>query len=82
MLVVTATSGGETFCFFSDLVPTAAHLTPTWVAAFDLYPLESIDSKIRWLGQAARENWVCGFGHDTEVDFARVEQSGASFRLK
>jgi glyoxylase-like metal-dependent hydrolase (beta-lactamase superfamily II) len=75
MMVVTARSAGETFCFFSDLAPTTAHLTPTWVAAFDLYPLECIDTKTRWLGRAARENWVCGFGHDCEVAFARVEET-------
>ena len=31
MMVVTAESGGETFCFLSDLVPLAAHLQPTWI---------------------------------------------------
>jgi glyoxylase-like metal-dependent hydrolase (beta-lactamase superfamily II) len=75
MLVVTASSGGETFCFFSDLVPTVAHLTPTWVAAFDLYPLECIDTKTGWLSRAAREQWICGFGHDCETAFARVERT-------
>jgi glyoxylase-like metal-dependent hydrolase (beta-lactamase superfamily II) len=74
MLLVTAASGGQTFCFFSDLVPTTAHLTPTWVAAFDLYPLESIEMKTRWLGRAADEGWICGLGHDCEVGFTRVER--------
>jgi glyoxylase-like metal-dependent hydrolase (beta-lactamase superfamily II) len=81
MMVVTAASGGETFCFFSDLVPSTAHLTPTWVAAFDLYPLECIDTKIHWLGRAASEKWICGFGHDCEVAFARVQRSGTGFSL-
>jgi len=81
MMVATAASGGETFCFFSDLVPTVAHLAPTWVAAFDLYPLESIDTKTRWLTRAARDNWICGLGHDCERAFVRVQQSGTSFRL-
>jgi glyoxylase-like metal-dependent hydrolase (beta-lactamase superfamily II) len=75
MLLVTAASRGGTFCFFSDLVPTTAHLTPTWVPAFDLYPLESIDSKIRWLDKAAREGWFCGLGHDAEVAFTRVRRT-------
>jgi len=74
MMLVTASSGGETFCFYSDLVPTTAHLTPTWVAAFDLYPLESIEMKTRWLGRAADENWICGLGHDSEIGFTRVER--------
>jgi len=79
MMVVTAKSAGHTFCFFSDLIPSAAHATPSWVAAFDLYPLEAIDNKIRWLSVAARENWLCGFGHDPEVAFAGIEKSGQSF---
>jgi len=85
MMVVTASSRGETFCFFSDLVPTTAHLTPTWVAAFDLYPLECIDTKTRWLDQAASENWICGLGHDCQTAFVRVERTEgkhAGFRAK
>jgi glyoxylase-like metal-dependent hydrolase (beta-lactamase superfamily II) len=72
MRIITAASRGQTFCFFSDLVPTTAHLQPTWVLAFDLYPLESIQSKIRWLGAAVEGGWVCAFAHDSEVGFARI----------
>lgn len=81
MMIITAQSGGECFCFFSDLVPTATHLTPTWIMAFDLSPLETIDNKILWLGRAARENWWCGFAHDPTVDFARVAPAGNKFEL-
>ena len=79
MAVVTAASGGSTFCFFSDLVPTTAHLTPTWVAAFDLFPLECIDVKTRWLTWAAREKWICGFGHDSQVAFTKVEEKEGKY---
>jgi len=72
MCVVTAESGSQTFCFLSDLVPSVPHLTPTWVAAFDLYPLESIESKTRYLAQAIEEKWICGFGHDSGVAFTRI----------
>jgi glyoxylase-like metal-dependent hydrolase (beta-lactamase superfamily II) len=74
LCVVTATSGGQTFCFWSDLVPTVNHTQPTWVAAFDLDPLEVIDQKSRWLARAADEQWICGFGHDPVVGFARIER--------
>jgi len=72
MMVVTAESRGETFCFLSDLVPTAAHLQPSWVAAFDLYPLQTIETKTQWLTGAAEGNWLCAFSHDPGIDFARV----------
>jgi len=79
MAAVTATSAGQTFCFFSDLIPTAAHVTPTWVAAFDLYPLQSIETKARWLEKAVRGHWICGFGHEPETAFARIKKAGESF---
>jgi glyoxylase-like metal-dependent hydrolase (beta-lactamase superfamily II) len=72
MMVITAESRGGTFCFFSDLVPTAAHLQPTWVAAFDLNPIETIDTKMRWLGAAVEGRWWCSFAHDATVAFARI----------
>jgi glyoxylase-like metal-dependent hydrolase (beta-lactamase superfamily II) len=73
MMVVTAESGGDTFCFLSDLVPTHAHLQPSWVSAFDLYPLQAIETKTVWLSRAAERRWICAFAHDPSVDFARIE---------
>jgi glyoxylase-like metal-dependent hydrolase (beta-lactamase superfamily II) len=72
MMMVTAESRGQTFCFLSDLAPTAAHLQPTWVPGFDLYPLDSIDSKMVWLTRAVEERWLCGFAHDTEIAFTKI----------
>jgi glyoxylase-like metal-dependent hydrolase (beta-lactamase superfamily II) len=72
MMVVTAESQGQTFCFLSDLVPSTAHLPPTWVMAFDLYPLQTIDSRTHWLNRAVEGNWLCAFAHDPEVAFTRV----------
>ncbi len=72
MTVITAESGGKTFCFLSDLAPTAAHVQPSWIAAFDLYPLQAIETKMRWLKAAAEGQWTCGFAHEVNLDFARI----------
>jgi hypothetical protein len=72
MMVVTAESQGQTFCFLSDLLPMTPHAQPTWVTAFDLYPLQSIESKTQWLEAAAKGGWICGFSHDSETAFARI----------
>jgi len=81
MMVVIVRSGGETWCHMADLAPYAAHVTPTWVAAFDLFPLETIQSKTELFGRAAAEGWWCSFGHDPKVNFARVAESGGRFSL-
>jgi glyoxylase-like metal-dependent hydrolase (beta-lactamase superfamily II) len=71
MMVVIIRSRGETLCHLADLCPYACQITPTWVAGFDLFPLETIASKQALLGRAAREGWWLSFAHDPRVTFAR-----------
>jgi len=83
MMVVTAESRGQTFVFLSDLVPSSSHLQPTWVMGFDLYPLETIASRTEWLSRAVAGEWLCGFGHDHQIAFARIRKDPkASFALR
>jgi len=82
MMIVLAKSRGETWCNLSDLAPFAGHITPTWVAAFDLYPMETIATKTSVLQQAADEGWHCSFGHDPRVAFARIETAEGKWRLR
>jgi glyoxylase-like metal-dependent hydrolase (beta-lactamase superfamily II) len=77
MQAVVVTSGGKTACYISDLIPTTAHLDLTWLMAFDLYPLETINSKRRYYAQALPEKWLTVFTHDDAVPWAYVEQEGA-----
>jgi len=72
MMVVTVESQGATFCFLSDLVPGVAHLQPTWIPAFDLFPLESIETRTTWLRKAVEGDWLLGLGHDCGQPFVRI----------
>ena len=63
----------------ADLVPTAAHIKPTWVAAFDLYPLTTIETKTRILTEAAQQGWQLGFGHDMQHSFVTITED---FKIK
>src|SRR5437667_305738 len=42
---VIVQSRGLTACYISDLIPSSAHLDITWGMAFDLYPLQTIESR-------------------------------------
>jgi hypothetical protein len=81
MMIVLVRSGGETWCLLSDLAPYTGHITPTWITAFDLYPLESIATKSDLLPRAAREGWWCSFGHDPAVRFAKIAVEGGKWRM-
>jgi glyoxylase-like metal-dependent hydrolase (beta-lactamase superfamily II) len=72
---VLVRSGGQTACFVSDLVPTTWHLDLTWVMAYDLFPLETIESRKRFYQAALREDWLVIFTHDPTTPFARLEKN-------
>jgi glyoxylase-like metal-dependent hydrolase (beta-lactamase superfamily II) len=74
MQAVILRSGGKMACYISDLIPTSAHLDPNWVMAFDLYPLETVESRKRYYAQAIPERWLTMFTHDPSVPWAYVEK--------
>lgn len=74
MQAVMLRSAGKTACYISDLIPTTDHLEPTWVMAFDLFPLETIESRKRYYSQAVPERWLTVFTHDARMPWAYVEK--------
>lgn len=75
MCVVTLDGGGaEVGVFWADLVPTTAHLPYAWVMGFDLYPVDTVENKKRWLPRAAAEGWLCIFEHDPDVPVATLSE--------
>jgi glyoxylase-like metal-dependent hydrolase (beta-lactamase superfamily II) len=75
MQAVLIESQGKTACFTGDLVPTTAHLDPTWAMAFDLYPLDTIESRKRLYAEAIPNHWLLIFTHDHNTPMAYVEKN-------
>jgi glyoxylase-like metal-dependent hydrolase (beta-lactamase superfamily II) len=66
-----------TACYISDLMPTTAHIDLTWGMAFDLYPLQTIESKKQYYARALPEKWLTVFTHDPKTPWAYVEKDEA-----
>jgi len=81
MMVVIVGDGRDKWCHLADLAPYGAQITPTWVAGFDLFPLQTIETKTQLFGRAAAEGWRCSFGHDPKISFARVVERDGKFAL-
>jgi glyoxylase-like metal-dependent hydrolase (beta-lactamase superfamily II) len=61
-------------CYISDLIPTTAHIDIAWGMGFDLYPLQTIESKKRYYAKAIPEKWLTVFTHDPRTPWAYVEK--------
>ena len=73
MQAIMIESGGKTACYISDLIPTTAHLDLTWVMSYDVYPLETIESRKRFYARALPEKWLTIFTHDHSTPWGYLE---------
>jgi glyoxylase-like metal-dependent hydrolase (beta-lactamase superfamily II) len=61
-------------CYISDLIPTTAHIDINWGMGFDLYPLQTIESKKQYWANAIPDKWLTIFTHGVETPWAHVEK--------
>ena len=76
MQAVILRGAGQTMCYISDLIPTTAHLDLTWVMAFDLFPLETIESRKQFYAEAIPGKWLVAFTHDPAIPWAQLQMEG------
>lgn len=76
-MCIVLLDGGEEQkgAYWADLVPTAAHVPYAWVMGYDLYPLETVAGKQKWLPRAAEGGWLCIFEHEAEQPLGRLVET-------
>jgi glyoxylase-like metal-dependent hydrolase (beta-lactamase superfamily II) len=70
---VKITGGGKTLAFVADLLPTRHHIPLPWIMAYDLYPLETLETKRLWVRRIVEEGWIVVFGHDPDIAAATLQ---------
>lgn len=73
MAIVLVDGGdGPGVAYLADLAPTSSHVPTTWVMAYDLFPVTTMESKGHWLPRIAAERRLCLFEHDPIHPAARL----------
>jgi glyoxylase-like metal-dependent hydrolase (beta-lactamase superfamily II) len=80
--VVEVRRGADRMLYLSDLCPTATHLNPAVIAAYDDAPDDTYLSKIHWLKQAEKEGAVVIFPHGNDVKAGYLETTKEGRRLR
>jgi methylmalonyl-CoA epimerase len=62
--IIFIESGGRTAVFVADMIPTAAHLENAWVMSYDLFPLDTLAFKRRFMREAIDREYLIFFEHD------------------
>jgi glyoxylase-like metal-dependent hydrolase (beta-lactamase superfamily II) len=69
-------SGGHHALGLADLCPLAPHRRPRWIPAYDLYPVETLAAKRRWLSAAEEGGWALLLNHEPIHPAGRLVRRG------
>jgi glyoxylase-like metal-dependent hydrolase (beta-lactamase superfamily II) len=67
-------SEGQVAFFLGDLIPTVSHLPLPYIMGYDLYPMQTLETKRKVLERAAQEDWLLIFEHDPKVAMGHVRK--------
>jgi glyoxylase-like metal-dependent hydrolase (beta-lactamase superfamily II) len=70
--VVLIEDSGECGIYWADLMPTTSHVRIPYIMGYDLFPLDVIREKERYIKKAVEENWTCFFEHDPKYTNGRI----------
>jgi glyoxylase-like metal-dependent hydrolase (beta-lactamase superfamily II) len=81
--VVILESRGETALFVADMTSLHYHLERlAWVPAYDLEPMESIETKRYWQQWAVEREALIIFQHDAQVPVGWLKPDGRNFKVE
>jgi glyoxylase-like metal-dependent hydrolase (beta-lactamase superfamily II) len=80
--IVLIESGGRTAVFAADLIPTTAHVDEAWIMGYDLYPMDTLAFKRRFVREAIDREYLVFFEHDPEVAAGYIREENGRKRVE
>jgi methylmalonyl-CoA epimerase len=74
--IVYLESDGRTAVFVADLIPTIAHIQDPWIMGYDLFPMETLAFKRRFIREAIDREYLILFEHDATVAAGYIRERG------
>jgi methylmalonyl-CoA epimerase len=74
--IVFIESDGKTAVFVADLIPTTAHIRDVWIMGYDLFPMQTLDFKRRFIREAIDREYLIFFEHDPVVSAGYIREQG------
>jgi methylmalonyl-CoA epimerase len=74
-------SKGKTAAFVADLMPTTVHVPAPWIMGFDLYPMDTLAAKKRFVKDAIARETLVFFEHDPAVAAGYIREQDSKLRV-
>jgi methylmalonyl-CoA epimerase len=74
-------SGGQRAVYPADLLPTSAHVGAAWSMGIDLHPVDTLNAKLAFMAEAARDRILVFLDHDPDLAAGHIVEEGGKFRF-
>jgi glyoxylase-like metal-dependent hydrolase (beta-lactamase superfamily II) len=75
-------SEGEKAMCLADLLPTPHHLRHVYITSWDVEPMVTVETKVRYVEQAQREGWLVLFNHGVDYQAGRIVSENGRQRVE
>jgi len=79
---IKITGGGRTLLFVADMLPTRHHLPLAWMPGYDLYPMQTLETKRQRIAEIVKHGWIVAFGHDPEHPAATLHEHNGKIEFE
>jgi len=79
---VVLSGGGKSLAFVADLLPTRHHIPLPWIMAYDLYPMQTLETKRKWVPRFVNEGWTVVFAHDPDMAAATLHDRDGKIEIE
>ena len=79
--VVYIESRGKTAVYVADMIPTTAHLQDPWLMGYDLFPMDTLAFKRRFIREAIDREYLILFEHDPRVSLGYIRENAKGHRF-
>jgi glyoxylase-like metal-dependent hydrolase (beta-lactamase superfamily II) len=79
--VVFIEDGNNKILCSGDIIPTSSHLKIPYVASVDLFPLETMELKRKFLDMCINDGWLLAFDHDVNIKIGKLEKAGNDIKV-
>jgi glyoxylase-like metal-dependent hydrolase (beta-lactamase superfamily II) len=80
--VVFIEDGNNKILCPGDIMPTSSHLKIPYVASVDLFPLETMELKRKFLDMCINDGWLLAFDHDVNIKLGKLEKGEIDIKVK
>jgi len=79
---VKISGGNRTVIFVADMLPTRHHLPLAWMPGYDLYPLQTLETKRKRIAEIVAQGWIVVFGHDPDFPTATLHDRNGKIEFE